>query len=61
MRPRRKGLLTLLRKAMTTSQEGYDSEGEDGNAAKGGQIETDSDAIATLKLQLELEIIKAMR
>ena len=42
-------------------QERYDSQEEDGNAARDGQIGTDSEAIATLKLQLELEEIKAMR
>ena len=33
-------------------QDGHDSQEEDGNAARDEQIETDSDVIATLKLQL---------
>ena len=37
------------------------SQAEDENAASEGQSVTDSEAITTLKLQLELEKIKAMR
>ena len=42
-------------------QEMYDSLEEDGNATRDGQIVNDSEAISTLKLQLELEKLKAMR
>ena len=39
-------------------QEGYDSQEEDGNAARDRQIKNDTEAISTLKLQLELEKLK---
>ena len=41
--------------------EGNENEAEDGNAASDGQTEKDSDAIATLKLQQELEKRKALK
>ena len=57
-----KGMLTLLRKRiMTSAKEGYDSKEGDGNAARDGQIKTDSVAMSTLKMQLELEKLKAKR
>ena len=57
-----KGMLTLSRKGiMTSAKEGYDSQEEDASAARDGQIKTDSEVMSTLKLQLELEKLKAKR